>query len=324
MPPTSTLTPPQQEALYTLCVMAAFADGATQELERSEIKRIGEMFPDLHAAAIYQRVLLQSVKLEEIAHQLPAPELRRLGYELAICVCEADEAIQPAEQEFLDRLARVLEIEASTAANLQKEVDQVALSPVPAPPAMLPSVPPAPSGAPLPDAREAEAERASWQYAILNGALELLPESLATMAIIPLQMKLVYEVGKLYGVRLDQGHIKEFLATAGIGLTSQVVEGFARKLVGGLFGKVGGGLARGLAGQATGSAITFASTYALGRVAQRYYAGGRTMSQTELRGLFDSLLGNARSLHERYLPQIQQEARTLDLKKVLSSIGGGR
>ena len=55
-------------------------------------------------------------------------------------------------------------------------------------------------------------------YAILNGALELLPESLATMAIIPLQMKMVYRIGKTYGFELDRGHIKDFLATAGVGI----------------------------------------------------------------------------------------------------------
>ncbi|MCK7498350.1 MAG: hypothetical protein MZW92_52755 [Comamonadaceae bacterium] len=51
-------------------------------------------------------------------------------------------------------------------------------------------------------------------YAILNGALELLPDSLASMAIIPLQMKMVYRIGKSYGYELDRGHVKDFLATA--------------------------------------------------------------------------------------------------------------
>ena len=61
--------------------------------------------------------------------------------------------------------------------------------------------------------------------AILNGALEIVPHSLAAMAIIPLQMRLVYQIGSIYGYQLDSGHVKEFLATAGIGLTSQVLKG---------------------------------------------------------------------------------------------------
>lgn len=40
--------------------------------------------------------------------------------------------------------------------------------------------------------------------AILNGALELLPETLSTMAIIPLQMRLVYNVGKAHGYEVER------------------------------------------------------------------------------------------------------------------------
>jgi uncharacterized protein (DUF697 family) len=66
------------------------------------------------------------------------------------------------------------------------------------------------------------------------------------MAIIPLQMKLVYRIGQSYGYQMDKGHIKEFLATAGVGLTSQYVEQVGRKLLGGLLGAVAGGIGRGL------------------------------------------------------------------------------
>jgi len=78
------------------------------------------------------------------------------------------------------------------------------------------------------------------RYAILNGALELLPENLATMAIVPLQMKMVYRIGKAHGAELDRSSIRESLATAGLGLGSQMLEGFARKWIGGLGKKAGG------------------------------------------------------------------------------------
>jgi hypothetical protein len=56
-----------------------------------------------------------------------------------------------------------------------------------------------------------EVDKMILNYAILNGALELLTDSLATMAIIPLQMKMVYRIGKAHGYELDRGHIKELL-----------------------------------------------------------------------------------------------------------------
>ena len=55
---------------------------------------------------------------------------------------------------------------------------------------------------------------------------------------------------------LDQGHIKEFIAAAGVGLTSQYLEQFGRKLLGGLFGGVAGKMGRGLGGAATGMAFS--------------------------------------------------------------------
>ena len=158
--------------------------------------------------------------------------------------------------------------------------------------------------------------------AILNGALELLPQSLASMAIIPLQMKMVYEIGKVHGYELDRGHVKDLLATLGVGLTSQYVEQFGRKLVGGLLGKIGGGLLGGLGRAGTGAAFSFATTYALGEVAKRYYAGGRTIDTAGLQQAFAQMFGQAKQMLGQYTAQIAEQARTLDLSKVMSAIKG--
>jgi uncharacterized protein (DUF697 family) len=142
------------------------------------------------------------------------------------------------------------------------------------------------------------------------------------MAIIPLQMRLVYRIGHDYGYELDSGHIKDFLATVGVGLTSQYLEQAGRKLLGGLLGRIGGGLARGIGQQAVSSGMSFAATYALGHVAKRYYAGGRTLSTQMLKDAYTSIAGEAQGLRSRYLPQMQEQARTLDAGKVLAMVRG--
>jgi len=48
---------------------------------------------------------------------------------------------------------------------------------------------------------------------------------MASMAIIPLQMRLVYRIGKAHGYELDRGHIKDLLAAMGVGLTGQLPGG---------------------------------------------------------------------------------------------------
>jgi uncharacterized protein (DUF697 family) len=159
--------------------------------------------------------------------------------------------------------------------------------------------------------------RSILNHALLAGGLELLPNALATMAIIPLQMKLVYSLGKQHGYELDRGHIKDFLATLGVGLGSQVVEGFASRLLTGLAGKAFGRLGRMVAGQATSSAFAFATTYALGQAARQYYAGGRRLGAVELRSLFGGLLGEGRSLQAQYLPQIREQAGRIRVNELL-------
>jgi uncharacterized protein (DUF697 family) len=153
-------------------------------------------------------------------------------------------------------------------------------------------------------------------YSILNGALELLPQSLASMAILPLQTKMVYRIGKAYGYELDRGHIKDFAATLGVGFTGQYLEQIGRRLAGGLLRRIGGGLVGGLGSAAAGSAFSFATTYALGQVAIKYYSAGRTLSVDLLKQVFDELLSQGRDLQGRHAGDIQQKARTLDLNQI--------
>src|SRR5690606_27698100 len=136
------------------------------------------------------------------------------------------------------------------------------------------------------------------------------------------QMRLVYQVGQSYGYELDSGHIKDLLATLGVGLTSQYLEQAGRKLLGGLLGKVGGGLLGGLGRQAVSSGMSFASTYALGHVANQYYAGGRTLSTQMLRDAYQHVMADGRQLQTQYLPQMQQTARGLDTAKILQMVRG--
>lgn len=307
----------EQEALLTIALMAAFADGGKSEVERAEIKRVAESLAGsgLNPSALFQRVLLRQTALANEAVRLSSPELRQLAYEMALCVCEADDVLNEAERSFLAEAQRELRLDSGKVSVFEKEAGDLSrsslapLQPGAAPP--LPSLPAA-------GAADSEVDKMVLSYAILNGALELLPESLATMAIVPLQMKMVYRVGKRYGYELGRNHVTELLGAAGVGLTSQVVEGFARKLLGGLLGKVAGGVGRRAGDQLAGSAVSFASTYALGKLAQRYYSGGRQLSAAQLRELFGSLTEKARSLHGTYAGQIQQRAANLNPAQLLN------
>ncbi len=124
------------------------------------------------------------------------------------------------------------------------------------------------------------------------------------------------------GYESDKSQIRDLLATLGVGLTGQYLEQIGRKLVGGLFGKVAGGLAGSLARGATGAMFSFATTYAIGQVARRYYAGGRVMSAELIERTFKDMLTQGKALQAEYLPQIQQQARTLDAARIVQMVRG--
>ncbi len=335
--PERTMTRDEQQAILSIALMAAFADGRKDDRERDEIRSIvdalaGAGEPNL--PALYQQVLTKSVTLEAVAARLVGADLRQLAYEMAVGVCDADGARGEGERRFLIDLQRRLGLDPADATVIAEEADRLAEGPLDAQwqteasaaasassAGTSPTTAPAPAGALRTSTlSDAELERSILNAAILNGALELLPDSLATMAIIPLQMKLVYRIGQSYGYELDRGHAREFLATVGVGLTSQYLEQAATKLIGGLLRKVGGRMLGGVGRQATSSAMSFASTWALGQVARRYYAGGRTLDQGAMKTAFSGLVAEAKQLQSQYLPQIQAQAKTLDLQKLMQSL----
>ncbi len=325
------MSPSETQAILSLSLLAAFVDGEKHDRERAEIKRIAEGLSQADGVllpTLYQDVLMKRVTLASAAGALTSPEARQLAYEMAVCVCDADGVQSVPEQAFLAEARTLLNLDPISARQFNQDAEAMAAAPLGAPSGSpAPPVPvPAGAAAASPAAAtvdEAELDRAILSASITNGALELLPESLSTMAIIPLQMRLVYRIGQAYGYALDSGHIKDFLATLGVGLTSQYLEQAGRKLLGGLLGKLGGGLLRGVGNQAVSSGMSFAATYALGQVARRYYAGGRTLSAQTLKDTYASVAREAQGLQGRYLPAMQEQARTLDAGKVLAMVRGG-
>jgi uncharacterized protein (DUF697 family)/uncharacterized tellurite resistance protein B-like protein len=315
------MTDQERQALMTLVIMAAFADDRKDDAERDEVRRIAESLSrdaELNVPALYQDVLLKRVSLETAASALTSPETKRLAYELCVGVCDADGIQGDAERNFLTALQSCLGFGEAEAASARLVTDQAeALAAAPLAVIEPPDLPVARPGTMSAE----EQDRMILNYAILNGALELLPDTLASMAIIPLQMKMVYRIGKSYGYELDSGHIKDFLATAGIGMASQYVEQVGIRLLGSLFGKKRlRGMVGRMANQAISSGFSFATTYALGRLAVRYYSGGRTFSTQVLKDTYTGMLGEARGLQQQYLPAIQEKARTVNVSQILQEV----
>ena len=340
-------------AILTICLLASYADGDKHDREREQIRQVAQGLAQdqrINLPGLYQEVLMRRVQLADVLPSLTSGEARQLASEMAVCVCEADGRTSAPEQAFLARLREAL---GQAPAEFDAQADALAAAPLDAASVMAEAAPAtvaggeaphpaasdataAPDATDMPDAPSgtaaqrrpgalsaAEMDGKILNAAILNGAIELLPENLSTLAIIPLQMRLVYQIGQSHGYELDRGHIKDLLATLGVGLTSQYLEQAGRKLLGGLLGKVGGGLLGGLSRQAVSSGMSFAATYALGHVANQYYAGGRTLGTQMLRDAYQHVMADGRQLQTQYLPQMQEMARGLNTARIVQMVRGG-
>jgi uncharacterized protein (DUF697 family) len=161
------------------------------------------------------------------------------------------------------------------------------------------------------------------QQAILTAAIEVLPDRLANIAILPLQLRMVYQIGQRHGQKLDIHQVQDLAATLGLGAAAQSLESVAMRLIGGLAGGLLGGMMGGATRIATGAVITFSATYALGHVAEQYYTQGRRLSADDLRALFARFQGDAKTIYPRVQQQIDRQASSLNLQSLLQGLRNG-
>jgi tellurite resistance protein/uncharacterized protein (DUF697 family) len=300
------------ETIVTIAALAALANGQQDDAERARLATmVGRLgLPTLEQAM--QRVQAGQLKVQDLARQLSDDNARQLAFNTATAVCNADGVADDAEQKFLAELRDALGLQPAAVKATEDNARALASAPV-APAVEVQSGTP-PSDAGLDDL--------ILKQAIITGALEILPDHLANVAILPLQLRLVYQIGQRYGQQLDINQIKDLAGTLGIGAAAQVMEGAVRKVLGGVVGGLLGGLLGGATGMAAGAAVTFASTYALGHVAKQYYTQGRRLSADDLRSLFARFEDEAKALFPKVQGQIQAQSRNLNLQSVLSSIRG--
>jgi len=132
-------------------------------------------------------------------------------------------------------------------------------------------------------------------------------DSLATMAIIPVQMRLVYRVGQAYGYELDRGHVRDLLATLGVGLTSQYLRTGAGASWRACWARSAGACSAAWAARSPGPRSP-SPRPTRWQVARRYYGNGPVLDTAQLK---EGLLLHARRGQGpavRYAGQIEQRA----------------
>ncbi len=292
--------------LIAIAMMAARSDGTTDSAEEQAVRAVVERMGSPDVTQLAQQVAGGQLRVADLASRLSDDEARRTAYEGALAICRADGVLAPGEQAFLEELRAALGISADDAATATRTAGALADTPV----AEVHTGTP-PAGA---------LDDLILNQAILTGAIEVLPDRLANLAILPLQLRMVYQVGQRHGQKLDVNQVKDLAATLGLGAAAQGMEGVVLKLVGGLAGGLLGGLVGGAARVATGAVITFAATYALGHTADQYYQQGRRLSAADLKALFGRFQEDARTIYPKVEQRIRTQASSLNLQSLLGSL----
>lgn len=314
------MTDAERQSILGLCQQAMMADGSASAAEQQALRRVAErlqvVIPTGPAAPTSAEVI-------DVAGGLRGTGMETTAYEMAWAICAADGPPNAPEQWFLEALRGALGLSNDAARAVRTQAEAILAVPV-APPVITGPAAPPPAASSSPSNTTTPAgpdlDDLVQNTAIMAGALEIMPHSLATLAIVPVQMRMVYKIGKAYGYELDSGHIRDFLATVGVGLAAQMAESFAERAARGIFGGLLGGLGGGLLSQAAGSGVAFASTYALGELARQYYAGGRQFSAIELRTAYDNLLSRGRSLQAGCGSRIREQSGRIDPASLASFV----
>ena len=321
----------EQEAVVAIALLAAFSDGQKDEAEHAAIRRVAEGFEIqlVDMASLYQQIITGKLTLSQAAGQLTSDQGKSLAYEVARCICEADGYMHPAEEAFLKDLTAILRPTASPSVNssgatASSASTTAASTPTPASTASTATSTTANELAvigPIPTDPKDSLDPTLIKYSILTAALELLPQTAGMLAILPVQLKMVYDISKRHGIEMDYLAVKDFGAALGVGAAGQLLESGLRKLLSTMVGTVGGGVAGSMSSGVAGTAMTFATTYALGMVAEQYYAAGRKIDIATLKAEFTRLIEKAKETQTQYSQEIVDKAKHLTDKLKNTDIG---
>ncbi len=295
--------------LIAIAILAARADGSVDSAEQRAVDNVVARTGNRDVTGLTQQVAAGLLRVGDLASRLSDDESRRAAYESALAIVNADGSANSSEQAFLDELRLALGFSAAEVADATRMAGAIAEAP--AAEVRIDK----PAGGPV--------DEFILQQSILTGAIEVLPDRLANVAVLPIQLRMVYQIGQRHGQTLDISQIKDLVATLGLGAAAQSLESVVMKLVGGIAGGLLGGMVGGATRIATGAVITFSATYALGHVAEQYYAQGRRLNTADLRALFARFQDEAKEIYPRLQDQIRGQASTLNLQSLLQGLSSG-
>lgn len=272
-----------EEALASLRILVAIAqaDGAVHEDERRSLAAAAST---LELGVKVDDVLREAVDLDVELARLHSDEAKEQAFRSAYFMAHADGNCSAEEAALLDRIATKTGTSAEQRAALSRLFVGRATGGD-----TRPFSPPAA----ITDAgeRSAEVKKRALRYAVLTAALGAFPipgVAIATdLAVVAVQLKMIRDVGALWGHDVDKDAAKSLLYGVGLGTGARLAVNNLAKLLPGW-------------GSVIGATTSFVSTYALATVIDKLFAEGVDPTKakpSDLRPRFKAAEDIARSVY---------------------------
>lgn len=245
-------------ASFRVLVAVARADGQLTDDEKKALRGALGKHSDL-----IDSLLLEEPKLDEELALLDEADRKRV-YQSAFAVANVDGRASVDEVNLLKRIVPNAGESTLLGQVLGETVDTI--------------VPGRIVAEADPVKRETEVLEDVMKYSVLAAVAGAVPVPglgiVADLAVIALQTKMVHDIGQYWGHQQDPAAVRAFMGSV-VGSAGMriAVNNLARFVPGW--------------GSAFGAATSFASTFALGKVAERWFASGQQLDRDELKSLFE-------------------------------------
>jgi len=175
--------------IIAIAMLAARADGSVDSAEQRAVDAVVTRTGNPDFTRLAQQVASGQLRVAGLASGLSDDEARRAAYEGALAIVNADGSANTSEQAFLDELRTALGLSDANVAEATHMAASLAAAPV--------------AGAHTGQPSAGPVDDFILQQSILTGAIEVLPDRLANLAVLPLQLRMVYQIGQRHGQKLD-------------------------------------------------------------------------------------------------------------------------
>lgn len=281
----------QEEALscvkLLVCIAKADGDFGGEEKQAFQDALAGLTLPKGVTA---DSLIAGQYAVEALVAEIKSQEGRDAAYSACFTMAYADGKYHPEEQKILERLEKAWEVPKEKKGLFgrifQETKDTVSFT------AIKPIADP--------KKREAEINEDVMKYSILAGTLGLFPIPIAKiateLAVVGVMGKMVRDIGQYWGRETTKEGVRQLLAGMGAGQAGRIA-------VNTLLGFIPG------IGSVVPAATNFAATWAVGRVANQYYASGAKMDAKTLKDAFRLRQKEGREAYEKNKGAVEAKAK---------------